>query len=398
MSAAGLDKGRLERLHEAMAVHVERGTVPGLVSLVARRGEVHVDAIGTTEPGGGRPVTFDTIFRISSMTKPVTAVATMLLVEEGKLRLDEPVDRLLPELADRRVLRDPTGPVEDTVPAARPITVRDLLTFRLGFGMFLTPEPAPIHAAIAEAGFTPGPPRPQADPAPDEWLRRFATLPLLYQPGERWLYHTGADLLGILVARAAGQPFDAVLRERVFEPLGMVDTGFFVPEEKRDRFTAAYYTNPNSGEVLPFDPVDGEWATPPAFPGGGAGLVSTVADMLAFGEMLRHGGRHDGGRLLARPTVGTMTTNHLDPAQLGADPILWGGRGWGFGMSVVTRRTAPSETPGKFGWDGGLGTSWAVDPAEELVTMLFTPVAWPSPTPPAIFVDFATLAYAAIDD
>ncbi len=213
-----------------MAGYVERGDVPGLVTLVSRRGEVHVDAIGATGSRRQSPMRRDTIFRISSMTKPITAVAAMILVEECKLRLDEPVDRLLPELADRTVLKRLDGPLDETVPAHRPITVRDLLTFRMGFGQMMAPPDAyPILQAANEQQIGMGPPSPATTPAPDEWMRRLGTLPLMHQPGERWMYNTGSDVLGVLIARAAGQPLETFLRERIFAPLGMKDTGFSVP-------------------------------------------------------------------------------------------------------------------------------------------------------------------------
>jgi CubicO group peptidase (beta-lactamase class C family) len=226
MSAGGLSRVRLGRMHDVMAGYVERGEVPGIVTLVSRRGEVHVDAIGRMAIGGD-PMRRDAIFRISSMTKPITAAATMILVEECKVRLNEPVDRLLPELAGRRVLKRLDGPLDDTVPAERPITVRGLLTFRMGFGMVMAPpDTYPIQRAVSEQRLGQGMPEPSTPPAPDEWIRRLGTLPLMHQPGEKWMYNTGSDVLGVLIARASGQPLEAFFRERMFESLGMVDTGF----------------------------------------------------------------------------------------------------------------------------------------------------------------------------
>src|SRR4051812_47019445 len=244
MTSPVLSADRLARLHDILARHVDRGTPPGLVAVLSRGGDQHVEAIGRASVDGP-PVQRDTIFRISSMTKPITAVATMILLEECVLRLDEPVQRFLPELADRRVVRRIDGPVDDTVPAHRPITVRDLLTFRLGFGLYS--GPCPLNDAAAALGLGVGPPAPSLSPEPDEWMRRFSTLPLMFQPGERWLYHTGADLLGVLVARAAGQSFEDFLRERIFDPLGMKDTRFAVPPSDLQRFTPCYTTDPESG-------------------------------------------------------------------------------------------------------------------------------------------------------
>jgi len=395
MSNSGLAKDGLDRLHDIMAAHVERGTVPGLVAVVSRRGEAHVDVIGATAVDGGAPVQRDTIFRISSMTKPITALATMILLEECVLRLDEPVDRLLPELADRRVVRRIDGPVDDTVPADRAITVRDLLTFRMGFGGYF--GPCPLNDAAAPLQLSVGPPQPSLPPEPDEWMRRFSTLPLMFQPGERWLYHTGADVLGVLIARASGQPFATFLRERVFEPLGMRDTAFFAPTEAVSRLATSYMTNPDTGALSLFDAPAGQWSTAPAFPSGGAGLVSTADDYLAFAEMLLRGG----APIVSRPTVETMTSDHLTAAQKavsGFFPDDFDARGWGFGVGVVTRRDHPAAPVGQYGWDGGLGTIWRNDPHEQLTAILLTNVAWSSPRPPEIASDFLTAAYAAIDD
>jgi len=402
MSTGGLSAARLGRLHDVMAGHVERGAVPGLVMLLSRRGEVHVDAIGTRAFGGDDPLTRDTIFRISSMSKPITAAATLILVEECRLRLDEPVDRLLPELANRRVLRRLDGPLDDTVFANRPITVRDLLTFRMGFGQLMAPRDAyPILHEAHAAGIGMGGPMPDTMPAPDEWLRRLGALPLMCQPGERWLYNTGADVLGVLVARAAGQPFEMFLQERIFAPLGMRDTGFSVPAASLDRLPPSYRTSFQTGAIELFDPAEGgQWSRPPAFPSGAAGLVSTVDDYLAFSQMLLNGGRLGTTRILSRPSVALMTTDQLTPAQKAVSGLVDGffdGHGWGFGVAVVTRRD-DLASPGCYGWSGGLGTNWSNDPAEELVTILMTQSAWTSPSPPAVCLDFTTLAYQAIDD
>src|SRR5205814_9904659 len=265
MSAGGLSLSRLARMHDVLADYVERGEVPAIVSLVSRRGAVYVDAIGTKTAGGSDAVGRDTIFRISSMTKPITAAAAMILVEECKLRLDEPVDRLLPELGNRTVLRRLDSALDDTVPAVRPVTLRDLLTFRMGFGqLFAAPDAYPVLKAASELEIGMGPPRPQAMPVPDEWLRRLGTLPLMYQPGERWLYNTGSDVLGVLIARAAGQPFDAFLRDRLFGPLGMPDTGFSVPAGAVDRFATGYRVQ-GDRLVVSDEPATGKWSRPPAF-------------------------------------------------------------------------------------------------------------------------------------
>jgi CubicO group peptidase (beta-lactamase class C family) len=394
-TTARLSKEGLARLHDIMARHVAHGAAPGLVSVVSRRGETDIDAIGVTALGGREAMRPDTIFRISSMTKPVTAVAALILLEECVLRLDEPVERFLPELARRRVVRRIDGPVDDTVPARRPITVRDLLTFRMGFGGYF--GPCPVNDAAAPLQLSAGPPQPSLPPAPDEWMRRFSTLPLMFQPGERWLYHTGAEVLGVLIARASGQPFEAFLRERVFEPLGMKDTAFFVPAADLGRFATSYATDRETGLLQVYDRPDGQWSTRPAFPSGGAGLVSTAADFLALAEMLLRGG----APLLSRPSVETMTTDQLTPGQKavsGFFPDDFDARGWGFCVSVVTRREHPAAPVGQYGWDGGLGTVWRNDPSEQMITILMTNSAFGSPRLPEIAQDFLTSAYSSIDD
>jgi CubicO group peptidase (beta-lactamase class C family) len=403
MNNGGFSAARLGRVHDVMAGYVERGVVPGLVTLVSRRGEAHVEAIGTKAVGGGGgPMRRDTIFRITSMTKPVTAVAAMILVEECRLRLDDPVDGLLPELANRRVLKRLDGPLDDTVAANRPITVRDLLTFRLGLGLLMRPpEATPIQRAEAELRIMSfGPPVPPTPHAPDEWMRRLGTLPLMFQPGERWLYNTGAHVLGVLIARAAGQPLETFFRERIFEPLGMKDTGFTVPAAKLDRLASCYRADRETGGLVLEDGVEESfWSRPPAFPDAAAGLVSTVDDYLAFGQMLLNQGSLVDERILSRLSVKAMTTDQIQPGQAVEPEFLPGnGTGWGFGVSIVNRRDGVYTVPGSYGWNGGFGTCWSNDPAEGMVTVLMTQRLWDTPSPPEILRDFLTSAYQAIGD
>lgn len=393
MPGAGLSKAGLERLHEVMAGHVTAGHVPGLVLGVSRGGDVHTDATGTAAVGGSEPIGPDAIFRITSMTRPVTAVAALLLVEQGRLDLDEPVDRLLPELSGRRVLRRLDGPVNDTVAARRPVTVRDLLTFRAGFGMILAPpEDYPIlQAEQALKLRSVGPPTPVTPYGPDEWLRRLGTLPLMDQPGGQWRYNTSSQILGVLVARAAGQPAEAFYRERIFEPLGMNDTGFQVPASQSHRLVPCYMEV--GGTLAPFDDEDA-WTRPRAFTDGGAGLVSTVGDYLTFAQMLLASGVHRGERILAPELVAAMTTDQLTTAQRkSAGPIL-DGRGWGFGVSIID---PPEQTGLKgYGWNGGFGTAWANDPAEGLVAVLATQVL-AAPGSSSVEADFWSASYRALD-
>jgi len=384
-------------LHDALAGFVRSGELPGLIATVARQGVAEVEVIGATAAGVGPPLRRDALFRISSMTKPITAAAAIALVDDGKLTLDEPVDRLLPELAHRRVLRRVDGPLDDTVPAHRPIAVRDLLTFTLGIGtLYAPPGATPIQRAIDELALGQGPPQPQTPPAPDEWLRRLGTLPLMRQPGACWIYNTGSDVLGVLIARAAGRPFESFLRERLLDPLGMHDTGFSVPPAQRDRLVTGYQSDPGGG-LRPFDPPDGQWSRPPAFPAGAAGLVSTADDFLAFAEMLRSGGSHRGTRVLSAASVAAMTRDQLTPAQKAASqwvPGFFDRFGWGLGMAVVTGDDE-SAAPGSYGWDGGLGTAWRTDPRAGTVTILLTQRAWAAPEPPPVCRAFWRAARAA---
>jgi len=401
MTTGGFSKARLARMHEIMAGHIANGRVPGLVTLISRRGETHVDAIGIKAVGGSDPMRRDTIFRIASMTKPVTAAAAMILVEEAKLRLDDPVDRFLPELANRKVLRTIKGPLDDTVPAKRPITLRDLLTFRLGYGAVMVfPSKYPIQKAMEEAGVAPGPFLFSA--GPDELMKRYGSLPLIHQPGEKWLYHSGSDILGVLIARASGKSLGDFLRERIFAPLGMKDTAFSVPEAKLDRLATAYWTDPATSKLAVFDEArGGRFARPPASELGGGGLVSTVDDYLAFGRMMLNKGKHGRERILSRLSVELMTTDHLTPEQKAASPFFanfWDSRGWGFGLSIITRRDGLAGVPGRYGWDGGYGTSGYMDPKEDMVAILMTQRVWDSPSAPAVYLDFWTAAYQAIDD
>ncbi|WP_028349197.1 serine hydrolase domain-containing protein [Bradyrhizobium murdochi] len=397
-NAGGLSRSRLGRMHEILSGHVEHGGVPGLVALVSRRGEIHVDAMGSMAIGG-TPMQRDSIFRIASMTKPVTAVAAMILVEECRLRLDDPVDGFLPELADRKVLRAIDAAIDDTVPAKRAITLRDLLTFRLGLGMIpIFPDRYPIQKAIAEAGFAPGPVFPSFPP--DELMRRYGTLPLIYQPGERWLYNSGSEILSVLIARVAGMSLAKFLGDRIFAPLGMKDTGFHVPAEKRARLTTTYARDQASGELKVFDdPATGKYASPPVFENGAAGLVSTADDFNAFAQMLLNGGRLGSERILSRPSVELMTSDQLTSEQKQGSELFFGDNsGWGFGVSVFTRRDDLAHTPGRFGWYGGYGTSWYSDPSEGLTGIALTQRMLESPQSPRVMTDFWTSAYQAIDD
>jgi CubicO group peptidase (beta-lactamase class C family) len=397
----GFSSARLARMHTALQRHVDSGQVPGLVALVHQRGREHVETIGTMAFGSNVPVQRDTIFRLASTTKPITAVGAMILVEECRVRLDDPVDEWLPELKDRRVLRTMESPLDDTVPAKRPITLRDLLTFRSGYGevAFLSPT-CPFQKALVEARL-PLSEWPFAG-TPDEFMRRLGSLPLVHQPGERWLYHMSSEILGVLIARVAGKSLGAFLHERIFEPLGMTDTGFQVPEAKLDRLPPCYGTDMVTGKLVVLQEARGGYAArPPVFESGAGGLVSTVDDLLAFGRMMLVGGTYAGERILSRPSIELMTMDHLTPEQKAASPFFenfWNTRGWGLGLGIITARNDLADVPGRFGWDGAFGTSWYVDPKEELVGVLMVQRCPDRLALPAITLDFWTSAYQLIDE
>jgi CubicO group peptidase (beta-lactamase class C family) len=362
----GFDPAVLARIDGVVQGAVAQGQVPGVVAAVARGDSVHVSTAGAIS-AGGPPVLRDSLFRMSSTTKPVTAAVVLALVDDGLLELDGEVDELLPELAGRRVLRSPDGSLTDTVPARRPITVRDLLTFTWGFGMqgamFAARNPWPIVTAAAERELcTFGPPQPAAMPDPDTWMERLGELPLLAQPGERWLYQTGSQVLGVLAARAARASFEEALRERVLDPLGMCDTGFYAPDTTR--LATAYQSR--GGRLVVTDPPDGQWSRPPLFPDGSGGLVSSADDMIAFGRMLMRGG----SPVLAPGTVAEMTRDQLTyPQRANVWPgfSFLGNRGWGYGLSVLD--------DGRCTWEGGLGTAWSNVPSLDLTVVVLTQLA-----------------------
>ncbi|WP_392670075.1 serine hydrolase domain-containing protein [Streptomyces sp. LN785] len=367
-------------LHDILEAHVSKGPVPGAVGLVARGDRIEVSAVGSADIEGTAPMTRESIFRIASITKPIVAAAAMLLVEDGRIGLNDPVDRWLPELASPKVLRTPSGPLDDVVPATRPITVLDLQTFRAGYGFpadFSVPGVAPLFSELKQG------PEPAAAPAPDEWMATLARIPLLHQPGEAWLYNTCSDILGVLIARATGASLPDFLAERIFEPLGMPDTGFVVPQAELDRFTSYYRIGPDGNAQL-VDAPTGQWSSMPAFASGAGGLVSTVDDWLAFARMLLA----DGGGLLSPASVRQMTTDRLTPAQREASALFIEGQGWGFGGSVDVEQVDPWNVPGRYGWVGGTGTTAHLSPSTGAVTIMLSQLEMTGPTPPELMRDF----------
>ena len=371
MNTAGFSKSRLERMHQVLSGYVERKEMPGLVALVSRHDDVHVETLGTLSFGHPAPMRRDTIFRIASLTKPITAVAAMILLEECKLRLDDSIEPWLPELANRRVLKSVSSPLDDTVPARRAITVRDLLTYRMGFGSVMAmPNTYPIQKLIGEYRIGgDGPPLPALAPPTGEWLQKLGSLPWLAQPGERWMYQVSADVLGILIARVSGSSLGTFMRQRIFEPLGMKDTAFHVPSEKIDRFPACYFFDPQTSTLAVYDDVaNSAWRPEPPLESGGGGLVSTIDDYFAFSRMMLNKGRHGREQILSRATVELMTSDQLTPEQRADSELFFGTHSsWGLGMAVDIRRNEIFHTPGRFGWTGGFGTTAYTDPAEGMM-------------------------------
>lgn len=398
-SAAMFKTDGLEQMAEAMRGHVQRGEASGIVTLLARGDAVEVGAYGTLGFDTGASMARDTIFRTASVGKPLTAAGAMALVDDGKVGLDDPVDKWLPELADRKVLKSFDGPLTDTVPADRPITLRDLLTLRFGLGAIMVwPPKYPIQLAMQEAGFLPGPLLTQL-PA-DEFIKSMGELPLAHQPGEQWLYHTGMDVAGVFIERVSGKNLGAYMQERIFAPLGMKDTGFFVPPEKIDRLATFYAPDPASGKLTVMDePRNGMWSKPPVLETGGGGYVSTADDLLAFSRMMLAGGALTGARVLEAESVAEIVRDQLTAEQKARShfvPGFWDTRGWGLGTCIMTAPDEYAPTPGRFGWDGGYGPSWYADPATGLTGILLVQRLLMSPEPEPIWKDFWTHAFKAV--
>ena len=396
----GFSVERLGRLTTAMQSYVDSGAVAGVTTLVHRHGEtVHSDVLGWQDEEAKIPMRRDTLCRIASMTKPIVSVAALMLVEEGKLRLGEPVDKFLPELANRKVLRTPGGVLDDVYDAPRSITLKDLLLHRSGIAYPLTAEgPMAKQMFDFNALVLPG------DLTMDAWIARLGQLPLVYEPGARWHYGFSTDVLGVLIQRASGMSFPDYLRTRIFEPLGMTDSFFWVPEAKRDRFGPAYTPDPKTGKrVVQDHPGNSRWFNPSSFPSGGAGLVSTADDYLKFARVILGGGkdRKNGVRLLSRPMFDLMATDHLTAAER-ATPFLgmsfWHAMGFGLGLSIADNpiRQDWLGSSGRLGWPGAYGTWWVADPKEDLIALMMIQLYFGAGG--NMRTDCETAIYQAIDD
>jgi CubicO group peptidase (beta-lactamase class C family) len=329
-------------------------------------------AHGYSDLQQSEPMRPDSIFRIDSLTKPVIAVALLILLDEQSIALDVPIARWLPELANPRVLVDPMGSLDRTVAAARVITIEDVLTSRMGTGILLAPPgTTPIQREIERlnlVGF--GPPAPDSPLSQDEWVKHLGTLPLLGHPGESWFYNVSSLVQGLLVSRISGRSLACFLRERVFLPLEMVDTDFHVNSDNSDRLVPAF-----TADLTLFDPKTGSaWAVPPAHEGTG-GLVSTVPDYLKFVEML-HGRRQ---RLIGDDALALMLTDHLTEGQRSAAAAFLDGKGWGFGLSVAAGIARDVALRGRMGWAGGAGTSWVSDLGQDKAVVVFSNRALDAP-------------------
>ena len=352
-------------LRELLIHHVDAGTIPGGVALLGA-GDVEVVAAGVASIGGG-PMGQDAIMRIQSMTKAITSVAALRLVEARHLELDQSLVDWLPELADRQVLRDPTAELDDTVPARRAITLRHLLTNTSGYGMVI--RASPLQQAMAANGTEAGP-EPLAMGA-EEWLRRLLELPLVFQPGEGWRYHHSFGVLGILISRVTGRPLGKHLAEDLFGPLGMTDTALWVAEGKLGRLPAAY-RHGDKGLVETEPAGGGFYAGPPPFDVSHGELVSTARDYHRFTRMLAGGGRVNGQQVISPDHLQQMASDQVPAACKTADsffPGFWDGMGWGFGVAVKTE----GSQRGRIGWSGGQGTDFFVDP-DGTVGILLTQV------------------------
>ncbi|MGY1823554.1 serine hydrolase domain-containing protein [Geodermatophilus sp. SYSU D00079] len=358
---------RLDPVRAVLQRQVDSGRLPGFVAAVRARGETVVLTGGTTAAGGTAPMREDTLFRLASVTKPFAGALTLALAEDGVLGLDDPVARWLPELAAPRVLRDRSGPLTDTVPAERPITVRHLLTNTPGFGGLW--DGSPLDRAVEERQIGPGPWAPPVEP--DEYLRRLAELPLAAQPGEVWLYHLASDVLGVLLSRATGRPVSALLADHVTGPLGLVDTAFWTPAP--DRLATCHLATDAGLEEID---APGGFSRPPRFESLAAGLVSTAPEVLGFYAALADGG----APVLSAGAVAAMTADALSGAQRAAAADSLGpGVSWGLQVGVCVEAVRPWATPGRWGWDGGTGTSAWADPARDLVAVLLTQRLWSGP-------------------
>jgi CubicO group peptidase (beta-lactamase class C family) len=373
----GLSSERLARIDRHLERrYVDQKKIAGALTLVARRGKVaYLSPIGMADLERGRPMREDAIFRIYSMTKPVASVALMTLYEHGQFQLDDPVSKFIPSWREQRVYEGGNHPAFMTRPVDRPMSIRDLLTHTSGltYGFM---ERTNVDRAYRRLGIG------ERTGTLAEMVEQLARLPLEFSPGTRWNYSVSTDVVGHLVEVISGRRLDVYLREEIFEPLGMADTGFFVPPEKLERFATNYSRLPDKSLKIEDEPQSSPYARPPTFFSGGGGLVSTAGDYLRFCRMLLGGGELDGARVLGRKTIELMTMNHLPDGQdiaalnLGGQfsQVEYVGVGFGLGFSVTLdlARAQIVGSPGEYAWGGAASTAFWIDPAEELVVIFMT--------------------------
>jgi CubicO group peptidase (beta-lactamase class C family) len=390
----GFCSGRLQRLNAVMQGYVDRQTCAGVLALIARQGQVaYLEAFGWQERETNRPMALDTLFKLYSMTKPITTTAAMMLWEEGKLRLSDPVARYLPEFKDARVMVARSGGADyDLVPAQAEMTLHHLCTHTGGLS-YGSDENSPLDALYRK---TLDAHEKEVEPVLEKRVAAFAQarLPLAFHPGRGFRYSVSTELLGYIVQLVSGMPFEDFLQQKIFDPLGMPDTGFWVPPQKAARL-AAVYGPAEGGGIQNIDPAaKSSFNRPTRNPSGGGGLVSTAGDYFRFGQMLLGGGTLEGVRLLGRKTVEWMLQNHLPE---GIHPMDEPANGFGLGGSVLLHPGLGQRpgSPGKFGWSGAANTEWWIDPAEQLQCLLMLQYMPPFSIP--IADDFAQLAYQALE-
>ena len=387
VSATGFDPEALAGIQPMLQGAIAAGGFPGVVSLIWRKGkEVQCNIAGLRDIERGLPMERQTIFRIASMTKPITSVAALRLIEQKKMKLGDPIEKWAPEFSNMRVLRRADGPLDDTYAAKRSITIEDLMTHRSGLSYGFT-SAGPLSAELMQKmgmGI-------ESSLTPDEWLKAIASVPLAYAPGERFNYGHSTDVLGFIIARAMGKSLRDAMREAVFAPLAMHDTDFWISPEKRDRTAVLYSTNPGGPGFVPLQIASFVAPSPPAFVSAGQGLVSTVDDYLTFARLLLNRGAVNGVRLLRPETVELMTANRLSPEQrkipiLGGLP-MWTSQGFGLGVSMILDEQAHTMigtgSTGAYGWPGMFGGWWQADPKNDLI-LLWLIQAMPGPPAPGV--------------
>ncbi len=359
--SVGISPERLDRVNQLMHKYVDSDRIAGAITLIARKGKVvHFEAAGKQGINGDAPMAPDTIVRIYSMSKPITSVALMMLYEEGAFQLDDPVAKYIPAFEDQQVFTGGTADNPELTPVKRKMTVRHLLTHTSGlsYGIFSNTPVDTLYRRTTGRSWWPN---------QKEMSEKLGQLPLLFEPGERWHYSLATDVLGYLVEVLSGESFDTFLQQRIFDPLKMVDTGFYVPADKLDRFAANHGIKPDVSLMVVDAPATGQFSQKPNFLSGGGGLVSTASDYIRFAQMLLNGGELDGVRILGRKTVEYMTTNHIDGVHAP-------GYGFGLGFSVRLEDKAPGVigTTGTYGWNGAANTHYFADPEEELIGLFLT--------------------------